>query len=66
MLEGQEPLWSPAVKDAIQADYTKDLVDWLDDGSRLHPCSFELSEHGYEILYGICAMPASTCLCPAA
>ncbi|MCS7463845.1 Gfo/Idh/MocA family oxidoreductase [Paenibacillus doosanensis] len=55
VLEGQEAAWSPEVKDAIQADYTKDLADWMDDRSKLHPCNFDISEHGYEILYAICA-----------
>ncbi|WP_274653386.1 Gfo/Idh/MocA family protein [Paenibacillus humicola] len=55
LLEGQELPWSPAVKDAIQAEYTKDLADWMDDRSKRHPCHFEISEHGYEILFAICA-----------
>jgi predicted dehydrogenase len=55
IIEGQEAPWSPAVKDAIQVDYTSDLAAWMDDRSQLHPCNFDISDHGYEILYAICA-----------
>jgi len=38
----------------LQTLYFKDLADWLDDGSKAHPCNIGISYHGYEVLEGIC------------
>ncbi|MFC5648595.1 Gfo/Idh/MocA family protein [Paenibacillus solisilvae] len=55
LLQGQDLFWAPLAQDLIQSAYTRDLADWLDDERATHPCNFDVSEHGYEILYAICS-----------
>ncbi len=38
----------------LQACYTKDIAEWLDDPRKVHPCNGEISYHGFQILMGIC------------
>ncbi len=33
--------------------YVRDIADWLDDESRVHPCNGEVSVHGFEAVMGI-------------
>lgn len=37
-----------------QAPYIRDLADWLDDPSKVHPCNGEITYHGFELMMGIC------------
>ena len=34
--------------------YVQDMADWLDDGSKVHPCNFESAYKGAEIMMGLC------------
>ena len=40
------------VKD--QSPYIKDLADWLDNPTKIHPCNGEVTYHGFELAMGIC------------
>jgi len=37
-----------------QPPYIRDLADWLDDPSKVHPCNGETAYHGFELVMGIC------------
>ena len=37
-----------------QSSYIRDLADWLDDSSKIHPCNGEVTYHGFELGMGIC------------
>ncbi len=54
VLEGQGDPWGVQERERLQPLYLRDLADWLDDDSRVHPCNVEISYHGYEILEGLC------------
>jgi len=34
--------------------YIRDLADWLDDPTEMHPCNGEITYHGFELVMGIC------------
>ena len=52
---GEEgPTWGVQEKESLQPLYLRDLADWLDDDTRVHPCNVEISYHGYEVLEGLC------------
>lgn len=53
VIEGEGPGWGPEVP-LMQAAYTRDLADWLDDDAKLHPCNLEIAYHGFEIMEGLC------------
>lgn len=38
----------------IQSLYLRDLANWLDEDTQVHPCNIDLAFHGYEILEAIC------------
>ncbi len=38
----------------LQILFVRDLVHWLDDPARVHPCNIDVTYQGYEILEGIC------------
>lgn len=50
----QYPQWPEQERDLLQAPYLRDLADWLDDESKLHPCNGAISYHGYEIMEALC------------
>ena len=37
-----------------QPAYIRDLADWLDDPSKIHPCNGDVTHHGFEAVMGIC------------
>lgn len=37
-----------------QPPYIRDLADWLDDPTDIHPCNGETAYHGFELVMGIC------------
>lgn len=37
-----------------QPPYIRDLADWLDDPTKIHPCDGEITYHGFELVMGIC------------
>lgn len=37
-----------------QSPYIKDLADWLDNPTKIHPCNGEVTYHGFELAMGIC------------
>ena len=51
---GQGPHWPEQERELLQAPYLRDLADWLDDDSRLHPCNGAISYHGFEIMEALC------------
>ena len=34
--------------------YIRDLADWLDDSSKVHPCNGEITYHGFELVMATC------------
>lgn len=46
--------WGVQQSTVLQPLYLKDLADWLDDDSKIHPCNIDISYHGYEILEAVC------------
>ena len=54
MLSGKPSSWIQEEGTVIQIPFARDLADWLDDDSKVHPCNIEISYHGYEILTGAC------------
>lgn len=46
--------WRVQEQARLQPLYLRDLADWLDDDSRVHPCNVGISYHGYEVLEGLC------------
>ena len=54
MLSGQGEHWRSQELKRLQPLYLKDLADWLDDDSKVHPCNVDIAYHGYEILEAIC------------
>ncbi|MDP6361283.1 MAG: Gfo/Idh/MocA family oxidoreductase [Planctomycetota bacterium] len=46
--------WSTQQSTTLQPAYLRELADWLDDDSQVHPCNVDLAYHGYEILEGVC------------
>ena len=46
--------WNVQQSTRLQPLYVRDLADWLDDDSKVHPCNVDISYHGYEILMGVC------------
>jgi predicted dehydrogenase len=53
LLEGDGGSWGPENRRLIQAAYTRDLANWLDDPSQTHPCSLDITTHGFEIANAI-------------
>ncbi len=53
LIKGQEGDWKMQ-NPLIQAPYTRDIADWLDDDKKVHPCNINISYHGFEILEGLC------------
>lgn len=39
--------------------YIQDIADWLDDGSKPHPCRFESAYKGFEIMMAMCRSAAA-------
>lgn len=37
-----------------QSSYIRDLADWLDNPTKVHPCNGEVAYHGFELAMGIC------------
>ena len=35
--------------------YIRDLADWLDDDTKVHPCNGEVAYHGFQVAMAICA-----------
>ena len=35
--------------------YIRDLADWLDDDTKVHPCNGDVTYHGFQITMAICA-----------
>lgn len=46
--------WGVQQSTRLQPLYLKDLADWLDEDSKIHPCNVEIAYHGYEILEAVC------------
>jgi predicted dehydrogenase len=44
------PRWPEQERGLLQAPYLRDLADWLDDESKVHPCNGDISYHGFEII----------------
>jgi predicted dehydrogenase len=51
---GQGEGWDAQQSTRLQPLYFRDLHAWLEDDTRVHPCSVEQAYHGYEILSGLC------------
>jgi len=45
--------WDIQATNYLQKPYLRELADWLDDESKVHPCNLDISYHGYEILEGL-------------
>jgi len=43
------PRWPEQENVLLQPRYLRDLADWLDDATKVHPCNGEISYHGFEI-----------------
>lgn len=54
VINGQGEPWSVQESILLQPLYLKDLADWMDDDSKVHPCNVDISYHGYEILEAVC------------
>ena len=50
--QGTEILPELASDPPQQVLYLRDLADWLDDPSNIHPCNGQTSYHGFEIMMG--------------
>ena len=37
-----------------QPPYIRDLADWLDDSTKIHPCNGEITYHGFELVMAVC------------
>jgi len=48
------PRWPEQESKLLQAPYLRDLADWLDDESKVHPCNGDISYHGFEIMEAFC------------
>jgi len=46
--------WAVQEMSLLQPLYLRDLADWLDDESKVHPCNGDISYHGYEIMAALC------------
>ena len=46
--------WAKQQKDRLQPLFARDLLEWLDDDARPHPCNIDISYHGYEIMEAMC------------
>lgn len=43
-----------AQENYLQIPYTKDIANWLDDATKIHPCNGDISYHGFQVLMGMC------------
>ena len=34
--------------------YVQEIADWLDDDTKIHPCSGEIAYKGFEVMMGAC------------
>jgi predicted dehydrogenase len=48
------PRWPEQESKLLQAPYLRDLADWLDDETKVHPCNGDISYHGFEIMEALC------------
>jgi predicted dehydrogenase len=46
--------WTVQQGTRLQPLFARDLADWLDDDTKLHPCNLDISYHGYEIMEALC------------
>jgi len=44
------PRWPEQESKLLQAPYLRQLADWLDDETKVHPCNGDISYHGFEIM----------------
>jgi len=51
---GEGEPWVVQERESLQPPYSRDIADWLDDDSKVHPCNVDIAYHGYEILEGLC------------
>ena len=54
MLSGQGDHWRHQELEHLQPLYIRDLADWIDDDTKVHPCNADIAYHGFEILEAIC------------
>ncbi len=54
MLCGKGETWGQQEHSRLQPLFTMDLIHWLDDDKRIHPCNIDISYHGYEIMEAMC------------
>ena len=54
MLSGKGEGWDKQEPTRLQPLFAMDLIHWLDDDARVHPCNIDISHHGYEIMEAMC------------
>lgn len=54
VIGGEGDSWDVQQSARLQPLYLAELADWLEDDSKAHPCSVDISYHGYEILEAVC------------
>ncbi len=52
--EGAGDDWLTQERTTLQPLFARDVADWLDDDSRIHPCHIDISYHGFEIVAALC------------
>ncbi len=52
LLHGQYRPWVEYMDD-MQAMYTRDFAEWMDDDTKIHPSNLEISYRGYEMLEAV-------------
>lgn len=53
-LTGKGEGWEAQQSTSLQPMFAMDLINWLDDDSKVHPCNIDISYHGYEIMEAMC------------
>ena len=53
LIAGKGDDWRTQEKTRLQPLFARDLIAWLDDDKKVHPCNIDITCHGYEILEGI-------------
>jgi predicted dehydrogenase len=53
--------WAIQEPTRLQPLFARDLADWLDDDSRIHPCNLDISYHGFEIVTALCLSALDHC-----
>ncbi len=49
-----DDLWEVQANTRLQPLFARDLADWLDDDTKVHPCNIDITYHGYEIMEALC------------